>query len=85
MFNVTLLAFAAERRCCWMAAAVDRYLLLARRSAENLLRLTDGTDGRTINRFIYPAPQTAFHVSSVATQYIRFSVILCFVIFRFQR
>jgi len=79
------LLLSAAAAGCPVAAAVDRYLLLARRSAENLLRLTDGTDGRTINRFIYPAPQTAFHVSSVATQYIRFSVILCFVIFRFQR
>ena len=44
--KVTLLTFAAERLA---AAAVDRYLLSARRSAANppRLRANDGTDGQT--------------------------------------
>ena len=47
--KVTLLAFAAERLA---AAAVDRYLLSARRSAANppRLRANDGTDGQTKKR-----------------------------------
>jgi len=74
--NVTLLAFAAERRAATptaagrpVAAADDRYFLPARRSAANPPhtmavvewwdRQIDGqADGRTLDRFIHPAPHT---------------------------
>jgi len=57
---MTLSAFAAKRR-----AAVDRYLLPARRSAANpphaaaaVDRRGRPTDGRTPDRYIDPAPHT---------------------------
>jgi len=54
-----LLNAVLRRRCCWVPAAVDRYLLLARRSAANLphaaAAVIDGSDGRTPARFVDPA------------------------------
>jgi len=57
---MTLFAFAADRRCCWAAAALDRYCL----DPCPQLRLIDGldTDGRTPYRYTDP---TAYYASSV--------------------
>jgi len=71
-----LLLYAVLRRRCWRApapAAVDRCLLPERRSAANPPRAaqTDGTDkqtdGRTLDRFIDPAPHTVRALSIIAS------------------
>jgi len=67
--NVTLLAFAAERRAATAPAAVDRYLLPAGRPAANPQHDADRqTDGRTPDRCIDPA--LLYYVSTACTVYV---------------
>ena len=69
--NMTLPAFAAERRCCMAPAAINRYLLPAWRSAANpsaaaaaVDRQYRQTDGRTDTRPLH-RPCSAHYSGSV--------------------
>jgi len=69
--NMTLPAFAAERRCCMAPAAINRYLLPAGRSAANpsaaaaaVDRQYRQTDGRTDTRPLH-RPCSAHYAGSI--------------------
>jgi len=78
--NVTLPALAAERRaasqlllstgaCCTAPAAVDGYLLPARRSAANPLRVSMGhTDGRMDRRTLDRYIDSTYYAGSVSNR-----------------
>ena len=70
---MTLLAFAAERRCCRAPGVVDRYVLPAGPTAANPLhaaaavdRWDSETDGRTPYRYI----DSAAYYASFVNEYL---------------
>jgi len=68
--NVTLLAFAAERRAA--APLLPLSIDISRpRGAQRQTRRMDGTDGRTLDRLIDPAPHTVPAVSVDSSAILR--------------
>ena len=84
VLNITLPAFAAQRRCLQQISTDTRYAASAQQqtSRASLLLSIDGTDrqtdGRTPDRFIVPAPHTARAASitdTVSSSQLNFSKI----------